>query len=100
MGFPFNHIGNGCMTRRPIQMIIENDEACEEPRCALVENGNEHEMSLAELQRYIAYENARLGDEGRFESEDIIVAMKYKRCADIIITDTPGAQSTQTDCSL
>lgn len=91
MGFPFNHVGNGCMTRRPIRMIITHDDACPTPECALVEDGRTENMALEALQAHIAGENARLATDGLFEAEDIIIDIKYRNCADIIITDTPGA---------
>ena len=90
MGFLFNHIGNGCMTRRPLKMLIAHDDTCDTPQCTLVRDGAEQAMPLEALQEHIASENKRLADEDSFNAEDIIISIRYELCADIVITDTPG----------
>ena len=94
MGFQFNHVGGGTKTRRPIALHMKYNAACVQPNCFLVNDaGQDQEMTLEELQEYIASENLRLSTENQFWSKEIVVKIEYKYSPNLTIIDTPGTLS-------
>lgn len=90
MGFQFNHVGGGTKTRRPVKIEMVYDADADTPRCSLATDAGDQPMSLEDLKGYIESENVRLGAENRFDSTDIIVQIRYKKCPNLTIIDTPG----------
>ena len=64
---------------------MKYNATCVEPRCFLVKDdsyGQETELSLTDLQRFIESENQRLETDNGFWAKDIVVKIEYKvrRC--------------------
>lgn len=97
MGFQFNHVGGGPITRRPIALELGYEESCNEPECEVADetSGNQfRKVTLEELHDHIENENLKLGDE--FSEKDIIVRIRYAHSPNLTIIDTPGAHFTST----
>uniref|UniRef100_A0A383VV88 Dynamin-type G domain-containing protein n=1 Tax=Tetradesmus obliquus TaxID=3088 RepID=A0A383VV88_TETOB len=91
MGFQFNHVGGGTKTRRPITLHMKYNKDAVQPCCFLMtEDAGEQEVTLEELQEHIHHENARLEEEQRFWSKEIVVRIEYKYSPNLTIIDTPG----------
>ena len=94
MGFQFNHVGGGTKTRRPIALHMRYNPECMQPVCYLTNDvtGREQQMSLEEIQTFIASENNRIeSDPTRcFDHREIVVRVEYRYCPNMVMVDTPG----------
>jgi GTPase SAR1 family protein len=94
MGFQFNHVGGGTKTRRPIALHMRYNPECMQPVCYLTNDvtGREQQMSLEEIQTFIASENHRIEvDPTRcFDHREIVVRVEYRYCPNMVMVDTPG----------
>ena len=93
MGFHFNHVGNGCTTRCPVQLRMVYDAGKQDPHFMLYTESNCMQAvpkSFDEVKQHITEQNKVLEHKHEFSDKHIILQVRYKGCPNLVVVDTPG----------
>lgn len=112
LGFQFNIVDTNIGTRRPLILQMINDATCSTPRCrfrredATVQSKDDkdedddtfevREVPVNQLAREIADRTDRKAgfNKGSVSDAPIVLRVRYDRCANLTIYDTPGFRLT------
>eukprot|EP01112_Ceratiomyxa_fruticulosa_P007636 TRINITY_DN1984_c0_g3_i2.p1 TRINITY_DN1984_c0_g3~~TRINITY_DN1984_c0_g3_i2.p1 ORF type:complete len:781 (-),score=209.36 TRINITY_DN1984_c0_g3_i2:158-2500(-) len=90
LGRPFNVVGLGGATKRPLFIQLINNPEAAEPRATLKrdpqmkEFSTDREVPLAELPEAVAGRNTKVSED------PVFLTIEHKNCLNMTIIDTPG----------